>query len=244
MASNWIFPHAVTLAQVFGARLLLNHVMHPNSVNEPERLEDFPRIENYFAAERTPDLPPLKLEVPFEKLYHYNTDIPFVITELAKRREADLICMATTFRERKFPKWIVGKITERVLKKAPCPVYFLRGKSLKETSWKRPRYRNLLLLGDTQPLLPHAQPWLETFKSALHVFPLQPESPDLPPTAKLISVSATERRLPQLLAVIKQTPIDLIITTRQGRSQFSNRLRSDVFVELMRAVDCPILMIR
>lgn len=261
-ASNWVFPDAITLAQAFGSKLFLVHAMHPKSVNEPERLEDFPKIEAFFnVGLAEAGLPPLQPEVVFEKIYLYNTDIPFVIVELAKRRQLDLICMAVTSREHKFP-WRAGKIIDRVLKRAECSVLALRSQPLKENAWKRPRFCHVLLIEEPgeppDPVLTKLLPWLQLFNSTLHVFPLRDGKPNETAEAKtlqaltpaggapphLVPIGSGEKRLPKLLAVVKETPIDLIVMPPRIRGAFSNRLFNDVFVQLLRATDSPVLFLR
>ena len=49
--SNSVFPWACTIAQAFPNKLYLLNVMDPDSVNKPERLEDFPQLNKFFAKD-------------------------------------------------------------------------------------------------------------------------------------------------------------------------------------------------
>ena len=63
--SNAVFPWALTVAQAFPDKLYLLHVMDPDSVNRPERLDDFPPLNEFFAKDRAGWFsPPLKASVP------------------------------------------------------------------------------------------------------------------------------------------------------------------------------------
>src|SRR5258708_25205601 len=151
-ASNSIFPYAATVAQAFGSKLYLLNVMHPASLNEPERLEDFPRLSNFFPVERSaPDLPPLKSSVAMAKMYVYHKDVAYVVTKAAREKQIDLICMASTGNSVGLAWWSAGRMIERVIRHAPCSVLCIRGRPVKQKDWKRPRFKHILLLVELSP---------------------------------------------------------------------------------------------
>src|ERR1041385_8317474 len=89
--SNSILPLAATIAQAFPNKLYLLHVMDPESVNKPERLEDFPTMTEFFRQDRDVHFtPPLKGAVPLAKMYIYNDDVARVILGTAKGKDIDL----------------------------------------------------------------------------------------------------------------------------------------------------------
>jgi len=262
-SSNSIFPHAITIAQASASKLYLLHVMHPTAVNEPERLEDFPPIRDFFSVDRENGFtPPLKRAAAVGKSYLYNDDPGHVILEMAKQKHTDLICMAsTTSGGLTFPWWSAGKTIERIVRRAPCSVLCLRGHPVKPKDWKRPHFRHILLLtelGDTSgAALQNVLPWVQRFNSILHVFPLQKDGKPTTaesntlrdlcqtnPSTNVLHFAKPEKRVENLLSFVHETPIELIAMTPRTRMEFSNRLISDVFVRLMRAADCPILVLR
>ena len=261
--SNSVLPWGVTVAQAFDSKLYLLHVMHPNSVNEPERLEDFPHLSRIFAADRdAADLPPLKASVPVAKMYMYHKDASKVILDTAKGKGIELICLAATNDGVNLAWWSAGRTIERIVKDAPCSVLCLRGRPSKEKDWKRPRFRHVLLLAELNPhgISPVAKlmPWIERFNSMLHIFPLTSsnfketgEQSALRELCQLDAVrtnvllfSKPQNRIQNLLNFISETPIDLIVMTPRTRAAFSNRLITDIFVRLLRVTPSPILLLR
>jgi nucleotide-binding universal stress UspA family protein len=261
--SNSVLPWGVTVAQAFDSKLYLLHVMHPSSVNEPERLEDFPHLSRLFAADRdAADLPPLKASVPVAKMYMYHKDASKVILDTAKGKGIELICLAATNDGVNLAWWSAGRTIERIVKDAPCSVLCLRGRPSKEKDWKRPRFRHVLLLAELSPhgISPVAKlmPWIERFNSMLHIFPLTSsnfketgEQSALRELCQLDAVrtnvllfSKPQNRIQNLLNFISETPIDLIVMTPRTRAAFSNRLITDIFVRLLRVTPSPILLLR
>jgi len=261
--SNSIFPHAITVAQVFDSTLHLLHVMAPESLNEPEQLGDFPHISKFFTkdADRT-DLPPLKQAVAASKLYLYHRNVAKVILGAAREKDADLICMASTGSGGNLRWWSVGRTIERVIQAASCPVLCVRGRPIAEKAWQRPRYKHILLLADLSPngsaVLKKIMPWVETFRGLLHIFPLLDSDQKKPeqsarlrevyergaPRSNLLLFSNPAKRVRNLMDFIKDSPMDLIVMTPEARRQFANPWISDVLVKLFDATETPILMLR
>jgi nucleotide-binding universal stress UspA family protein len=261
--SNSIFPHAITVAQVFDSTMHLVHVMAPESLNEPEQLGDFPHISKFFTKDASRvDLPPLKMSVAASKMYLYHRNVPKIILGAARQKNADLICMASTGSGGSLRWWSVGRTIERIIQEATCPVLCLRGRAVPEKEWKRPRYKHILLLADMGPngsnVLPAIMPWVETFKGLLHIFPLfngdvqRPEESERlrevyelgAPRSNLLLFSNPTKRAKNLMAFVKDTSMDLIAMTPAARKQFANPLISDVLVKLFDATESPILMLR
>jgi nucleotide-binding universal stress UspA family protein len=261
--SNSVFPYAVTLAQVFGSKLYLVHVMDPASVNEPERLEDFPRLSKFFSAERdAPDLPHLKHSVPIAKIYRYSKSVPEVILDFAKSKQVDLICMASNNNGTGLAWWSAGRHIDRVIKNAPCSVLCMRGRSIKEKDWKRPRFKHILLLVELGPngvtSLVKVLPWVQKFNSMLHIFPLLnsqqialASDSSLREVSKLNSAYTNvllfadpDKRMRNLMNFVGKTPIDLIVMTPRTRAQLSTPLISDIVAQLLKVTESPILLLR
>lgn len=261
--SNSILPYAITLAQAFDSKMYLIHVMDPASINEPERLEDFPRISKFFSAERgAPDLPPLKHSVEVAKIYRYSKSVTDVVLETAQKKSVDLVCMASSNNGSGLAWWSAGRYIDKIIKSAPCSVLCMRGRSIKEKDWKRPRFKHILLLVELSPHgatpLVKILPLVQKFNSMLHIFPLlhsqkvRPgEEASLHEVSKLDSSHTNvllfadpEKRTRNLLNFVNKTPIDLIAMTPRTRAEFSTPLFSDILVRLLKVTESPVLLLR
>ncbi|MEI6083476.1 MAG: universal stress protein [Verrucomicrobiota bacterium] len=259
--SNAIFPLAATIAQAFPNKLYLLHVMPPDSVNKPERLEDFPSLTDFFPLDRdTHYTPPLKSTVPVAKIYLYDNHISRVVLGTAKAKNIDLICLSAINAGASFAWWSAGATVETIIEKAPCSVLCVRGRAVKEADWQRPRLRHMLLLteltkGRTVPLT-KVMPWVHRFNSMLHIFPIgdirgNGEQDTLRELCyndevrtNVLLFEKPRNRTENLLRFIADTPVDMIIMTQRTRASFSSRIFSDVFVRLLRMTDVPVLLLR
>jgi len=262
-ASNSVFPYATTIAQAFGGKLYLLHVMPPSSVNEPERLEDFPPLEPFIHTNLEKDFqPPLQRELPSTRLYLYDTSTSRMIVDVAEERQMDLICIAATSQRSDLTWWSVGKTVERVIERAPCSVLCMRGQPIREKDWKRPVFDHVALLTELgtqhEALIQRITPWVKRFRSTLHIFPMQSgrraetaeqtalrelcQLQDL--TANVLLFSEPKNRMQNLLDFVSDTPVQLIVMTPRSRARFSNRLVSDILVRLIRMAKCPVLLLR
>lgn len=258
--SNSAFPHAVTLAQAFGSKLYLVHVMDPDSVNEPERLEDFPKLSKFMTLNRdAPGLPPLKRSVSCAKIYTYSENRAGTILETAKKKQVDLICMASTKSNVSLAWWSAGPVLEKIVNRALCSVLCMRGRNIRERDWQRPNFKHILLLVDmeaqTGPAFAKVVPWIQTFDSMLHVFPLQAgdtngdtlngvEPKIAASRAEVLSFPNPSARMRNLLDFLGNSPVDMVAMLAGVRSKFSNRLANDILVRLLRETDCPVLILR
>jgi nucleotide-binding universal stress UspA family protein len=262
-ASNSVFPWATTIAQAFGSKLYLANIMPPSAIKGPEILEDFPHLNEFFPVDRDLDFnPPLLPEVPVSKMFLYDRDEAAMLLRLAGEKKTDLICLAATSKRIELTWWSAGPTVERLIREAPCSVFCIRGKPTRERDWKRPRVRHVLLLAgldDQAPvLLKRMMPWVDRFQSVLHVFPLQGsrlrESGQRAALRELCQIegvhpnvlffSEPKNRMQNLLNFIAETPVDLIAMAPETRADFSNRLISDIFIQLLRLAKCPILLLR
>lgn len=261
--SNSIFPTAVTLAQTFGSRLYLLHVMHPDSLKEPERLVDFPRLSQFFESERgAPDLPPLKARVPVAKVYRYSTSPADVVLDFARHKAVDLLCFATTpSRSRSLKSWLRGHTADQFLRHAPCSILCMRGRPIKQKDWRRPRFKHILLLTElgahgAAPLL-RALPFAHAFNSMLHIFPMlladsqpSPEANPLREIAKinphqtnvLLFADPTHQRR-NLMEFLRRNQVDLIIMPPRARRELSVPFFSDIVERLLDQTESPILLL-
>jgi nucleotide-binding universal stress UspA family protein len=262
-ASNSVIPYAVTLAQAFNSKLYLLHVMDPASLSKPENLLDFPKLSRMFSLEAdAPDLPPLRKTIPVAKLYLYKKDRAAAIAESARSKKVDLVCMASNNGGVNLAWWSVGSVIESIIASVPSHVLCVRGRSVKDKDWKRPRFKHILMLAEigpagAEPFL-KVLPWVHKFNSMLHIFPLVTgrAKPSLgenplrevaeinPAQTNILLFAKPDKRLQNLLDFVKKTPVDLIVMAPSTRAKFSNRLVNDVLVKLLRATDSPVLLLR
>jgi nucleotide-binding universal stress UspA family protein len=138
----------------------------------------------------------------------------------------------------------------------------VRGRPIKEKEWKRPVFRHVALVTDLGPqwqaLMERLIPWVKRFHSTLHIFPMQSarhsasgEQAALRELCQLQDINANvllfsdpKNRMQNLTNFVNETPLDLIVMTPRIRTQFSNRLVSDVLVRLLRIAKCPVLLLR
>lgn len=261
--SNSVIPYAVTLAQAFHSKLYLLHVMDPASLKQPENLLDFPKLSKMFSLEAdAPDLPPLKKSIPVAKIYVYKKDRAETIAETARSKKIDLICLAANNDGVNLAWWSVGSVIESIIASVPCHVLCVRGRSVKDKDWKRPRFKHVLMLTDlgpagAEPFL-KVLPWVHKFNSMLHIFPLVKGR--LPPSMKdnplrevaqinaaqtnILLFAQPDKRMRNLLTFVQKTPIDLVVMALSTREKFSNRLLNDILVKLLRVTDSPVLLLR
>jgi nucleotide-binding universal stress UspA family protein len=262
--SNSSFPCAVALAEAFDAKLYMLHVMHPNSVNEPEALEDFPRITDLGREPRNPHArrghgshaSGGKLAVA--RIYRYDKNPSNSILEFARHKAVKLVVMSNTAEGVNFAWWSLGKTADRVVKDAPCSVLVMRGVPDSPSEWKRPQFRHILLpllIDDDAPkLMERLMPWVETFDSMLHVYPIgEPEKHPIPLPKIIESISDradvmmfadSSRRSQNLLAFLVNNKIDLVALAPKTRAALSGYLLDDIVSRILRLTTSPVLVIR
>lgn len=262
-ASNSILPWATTIAQAFAGKVYMLNVMPPSDLHGPERLEDFPQLAEFIAKDRESGYsPPLATEVPVSKLFVYDRNEAKLILRYAAEKKADLICLAATSKRVELTWWSAGKTVEAIIRDAGCSVLCVRGKRIYPKDWKRPHFRHVLLLAEMEDggaeLMQRMMPWVERFQSVLHVFPLLSgklkESAEQTALRELCQLDGQranvllfaepKNRMENLLSFVADTPVDLIVMSPRTRARFSNRLVSDIFIQLLRRADCPVLLLR
>ncbi len=260
--SNSVVPVAVTLAQAFDSKLYFLHIVHPLLFHKPEQLEDFPRLGEFLSQElNAPDLPPLHSSVRLAKMNTCNSNFARAILETAESKQVDLICMAATNSKQKFRWRSTGRVIEKVLRHARCSVLCLRSRALKPAEWKRPRFRQILFIGELNlhDVTSPTKTWsvFQKFGARLHVLSLDGDGATeeeiksrlLSAGPNSVSVNVLPRhrgpgRMQSLIAIIHDTPIDLVVLSPMDRRKFSNRFNRDVIVHLLDEVDCPVLLVR
>jgi len=131
--SRKAFPYAREIARRFGAKVILAHVEEgylPPPIIEYANvgIEEIERRQQECAEERLEALrDEFDSEIPVE--IEVASGTPHLrIVEMAKRHGADLIVMAGHGRNF-ISHAILGSTTERVLRRAPCPVFAVRDRA-------------------------------------------------------------------------------------------------------------------
>jgi nucleotide-binding universal stress UspA family protein len=129
--SRHVFPPVVVLARKFGARLLVVHVVEdrlPPFVDEftVMPLDEIALRQRSRAAEELLEFVSENIgdDLVVERIVLHGTP-HLEIVKLAEEREADLIAMATHGRGF-FSHTLFGSTTERVVRRATCPVLTVR----------------------------------------------------------------------------------------------------------------------
>ena len=126
-------PYAITLAQKFGAELLLARVLPPAVIGFKDNLANSYTSQLYQQWEREArcylntlqeKLVSIALPVHIELLE--GSPVAEMILELAIDRKIDLIVM-TTHGNSGNKRWVYGSVANKVLESAPCSVFLVRG---------------------------------------------------------------------------------------------------------------------
>ncbi len=125
------FAYAQSLARHYQSQLFAVHVIqsvfsaYPSYIN-PDVVDEVSRGLRSFAADEMRDFLENRAQPGVRMESHVQEgDITDTILALAQAREADLIVMGTHGR-RGLDHWLLGSVTERVLRKARCPVLAVR----------------------------------------------------------------------------------------------------------------------
>jgi nucleotide-binding universal stress UspA family protein len=195
-------------------------------------------------------------------MFVYDRNEASILLRFANEKKVDLIALAATSKRIELTWWSAGKTVEKLIRDATCSVFCVRGKRIGERDWKRPHFRHVLLLtgleGQMSPLLQRVLPLVDRFQSVLHVFPLHGDrlksSGEREALRQLCQIEGTnanvlfftepKNRMQNLLNFLRETPVELIVMTPDTRAEFSNRLVSDILIQLLRLARCPVLLLR
>jgi nucleotide-binding universal stress UspA family protein len=129
--STRAFEYAQSLAQRYGGKLLLEHVLHlafsayPSYTN-PEVIDNISRGLSAFAGEQLRDFVRQHSRQGIEiESFVEEGDVTDTILAFAQTRAVDLIVMGTHGRHG-LDHVLLGSVTEKVLRKARCPVLAVR----------------------------------------------------------------------------------------------------------------------
>lgn len=125
---------AVRWAAYFQARLTLLHVLAPAvipfSVTELANIyEVLPNLQKRLQEELARWIETEASDIPQATIQIKEGPVDLTILEQAQQEQTDLIVIATHGRSG-VARWLLGSVTERVLRQAPCPVLTLRHREL------------------------------------------------------------------------------------------------------------------
>jgi nucleotide-binding universal stress UspA family protein len=131
--SKTALPIAVSLAQKYNSQIILLHALdqsqnlatvpHPQAIQAYKRLmEDLNREMMQYLVDVQKELRQQELDVDIEMVKRPAAE---AIIEKAKRRDVDLIVMATHGRGG-LARWTIGSVADKVLRYSHCPVLLVR----------------------------------------------------------------------------------------------------------------------
>jgi nucleotide-binding universal stress UspA family protein len=133
--SKYALNYAIAFAQNFKARIILIHITPERELDSIRQVSTYfepGKLENLLKERESEDrkqleefIPPeLKEGIKVETVH--KVGIPFVeIIRTAREREVDLIVIATHGRSG-LSHMLFGSVAEKVVRKAPCPVFSIR----------------------------------------------------------------------------------------------------------------------
>ncbi len=122
--SEYALQQAVLLAEKSGAEIELLHVLDVHTY-DARKVEEFLKSEKGQALQQKVQdamkIPGDSRGVPIHKVIVRGFETSSEIATYARENEIDLIVMASHGR-RGFSKWLLGSVTDKVIRIAPCPV--------------------------------------------------------------------------------------------------------------------------
>lgn len=125
------YDYAYSLARRYGAKLLLQHVVAPIGGSYPLYVvpDTFAAIDwdmTAYAEKRLKEIVEKRASNGYQTEFVVHTGpIPEAILSFAESQHTDMIVMGTHGR-RGWDRLVTGSVTERVLRKARCPVFVVR----------------------------------------------------------------------------------------------------------------------
>jgi nucleotide-binding universal stress UspA family protein len=195
--SRIALQYAASLAKHFQARLLVHHVLAPLNLSYYNYLlpggpeQEFELEMQRHASETlgafTEEV--LRGEAVCEAVMTAGSPLNEIV-ELARKNQAELLIMGTHGRSG-FERFLLGSVTEKVLRKSPCPVLVVRCFSAEGGAGERPahgEYRKILVPLDlsehSAQTLHYAVEFAREYQAAMcitHVLE-QPTSPSIDPS--------------------------------------------------------------
>jgi len=132
-SSHYALEHAVELARLCHADIEILHVMEPSAYELPEGVEipsfSSREVETHYRRSITERLEHMAVTVANDGVnisIHLATGLPFVqIVKRATEQSFDMIVMGTHGRSGLL-HMLLGSVTEKVIRTAPCPVLTVR----------------------------------------------------------------------------------------------------------------------
>jgi nucleotide-binding universal stress UspA family protein len=272
------FDYAQSLARRYHAKLYLEHVVesvfsaYPAYIN-PEVTEQVVLGLRSHAEEQLREFLNAQkpAEVQIESGVHEG-QITDVILRLASERAVDLIVMGTHGRHG-LDRWLLGSVTEKVLRKARCPVLAVRRPSHAFVSPRDPveavRLHRILFAADfstyCEPALRYALSLAQEYKAELtllHVLEEIPLEKDLATvTAEVINqfdslLPASQRNgcavktrvrvgkpYEEIIRTAEEASMDLVILGVRGRNALDLALFGSTTHRVIQQGPCPVLAV-
>jgi nucleotide-binding universal stress UspA family protein len=268
-ASSAALPFALALARVYGATVLLTHVIPP----EPHRqvmLDRLPVQDGRVCQDAVHRLTEFSADrqigdIPCKSLIDQG-DLTNVIPQIIREQDVDLVVLGTRGR-RGMSRLVLGSSAEKIYRSAPCPVLTV-GPNVHAAEWKLTRILCPVdAVQDPKPLLHYAVSLAEENRAefiVLQAVPLVPwqhrASVEVQMRERLelmIPEHSKDWCTPQflvrwehpaeaiLLAAAEREPDLIVMGVRRARAAgLSSHLPWPVASEVVSRAPCPVLTVR
>ena len=279
--SNLSLDYACSLALHYSAELAIEHVIEPLELISPE--DEFAEMEKWSGL-RSPLAAKAKVKLkalaeahpsgglPVEIIVREGRPIDAILSE-AERHATDLIVMGTHGR-RGVDHWLLGSVTEKVLRKSRCPVMVVRKPAhhfvTPETSDDPMRLERILLCSDFSApsirSLEYALSLALEFDAELrivHVLEDVPKSTEIrdvteeiqekliqaipAETLDWLRVDATVRMgrpYQDIVQLAVESEADLIVMGVEGRNALDIAVFGSTTHRVIQLAPCPVLAVR
>ena len=263
--------YAIGLARKYDAKLHLIHIVSPVLYSDQQYAFNVSEIIENLEKQSAREMKKLESSARDAGLTVHTTirtgDVRREIESEIRRKKADILVMGTHGR-RGLEKWLLGSVTERMLRRSSIPVLTVReSKKTKKTS---PALRRILVTTDfsegTANALNYALSVARATKAhltLLHVLEemrvltsrkyrtelaksVQPQLSDLIPAdaqnwCDIRIEAGTAYWI--ILKVLQREKIDLLVMNTHGKGMVDRALLGSTSERVARAADCPVLLI-
>jgi nucleotide-binding universal stress UspA family protein len=269
-ASLRAVDYAIGLAQKYGAKLHLLHVVSPILYSTEQYAFTVSDIIDSMKKQSARKMKKLERKARAAGLTIYTDvrtgEVKREIESAVRATKADILVMGTHGR-RGMEKWFLGSVTERMLRRSPIPVLTLRGSKKARTTTTR-----ILVTTDfsegTDNALNYALSIARANKARLTLLHVLEETRAVisPQYRKEITEGVRRELLQRILAdaqgppdidtaveagtpyhiilrLLKKERIDLLVMNTHGKGMLHRALLGSTSERVVRAADCPVMLI-
>ncbi len=263
--SNKAFPYATSLAQGYGAKIVMMHVAELEEEDPANPAHTFPALDSYDGVVETERVI-IRGHAPYKD-----------ILDVSRSRNCDLIVMATHGRSSLSQFFLGGSIAEDVARFSKIPVLIVKIEHDEPAESYTGRLKEILFTTDfseaADSALPFAVSFAQKFGSklfALHVIDddsvefykaaginkdegfkdrieefLKTRLASLPGGEAIASVNVAEGRAErEIVKFADENEIDMIVMATQGHGILEDEILGTTTDRVIRHASCPVLTVR